>query len=203
MLLKNMRFISCAFCLVLLLNSCGNSKDPYPTPGDFPPYGFIIEFSKKIGPGTGLILRSYGINRGVPKNYQPIHGVASFSAGFSLSKKREDEISLDAARNLIVFLVDNFVNEINSTKEIIPWLDTYPYTNNLLDITLYFEDERRIDLGQGVAIVYFRKGEIEYEGYRIDEYTGRYPANGEHFTIHKETYAEALEIVKKQDLSMQ
>ncbi|PIR34256.1 MAG: hypothetical protein COV37_13595, partial [Bdellovibrio sp. CG11_big_fil_rev_8_21_14_0_20_39_38] len=76
------------------------------------------------------------------------------------------------------------------------------FTNNLLDLTLHFKDENRIDLGQGIAIIYYSKGKIKYKGYRIHEYTGRYPARGEHFTIHEETYEQALEMIKKQDPSM-
>lgn len=197
-----MKSISYTLLIVLLLNSCSNSKGPYPTPRDYPPYGLIVSFSETIKPETGLRLSGYGINNGLPKGHQHINGIGSFCASYTLAKTRTDIISLQEARNLLVFVAEGLLKEINSNQEVRPELDVYPFVSDLIDITIRFKDENQIDLGQGVAVVYFWKGEIEYEGYRIDEYTGRYPASGKHFTIHKETYAEALEIVKKQDSSM-
>jgi len=127
-----------------------------------------------------------------------MNGIGNFSASFALAKTRADEISLEQARNLLVFVAENLLKEINSNPEVIPNLDIYPFVSDLLDITIHFTDENQIDLGQGVAIVYFWKGKIEYEGYKIDEYRSRYPSRGEHFAIHEETYAEALEIIKNQ-----
>jgi hypothetical protein len=53
-------------------------------------------------------------------------------------------------------------------------------------------------LGQGVAIVYFAKGKIKYEGYEIEGYRRPGCAYGQHYTVHEESYEEALDIVKKQ-----
>jgi hypothetical protein len=188
-----MKFTNLILCCLFLISSCAK-KDVI---GNFPPYKLIIEFAKKIKPETDLVLSGYGINNGLPKDYQK-KGIGSFRASFKLPKEKNDEISLEYARNLIVFLGERFLEEINSNSEIRPDLDFYPFTSDSIDITVHFKDENQIDLGQGVALIYFYHGKIVYEGYKIEKYTNRFPAIGKHFTIHEESYAEALEIVKRQ-----
>jgi len=193
----NMKFINYLFIFFISLSSCTNKKNVKNWCQTYPPYKLIIEFSQKINPETNLVLRSYGINWCLPKGYQK-KGIGNFSASYSLSKKKNENVLLDDARKLTLFVAENFLQEINSNGEITPELDVYPLTSEFLDLCLHFEDENRIDLGQGVAIVYFNNGKIKYEGYDIHKYTGSYPAEGKHFVMHEETYAEALEIVKKQ-----
>ena len=162
-----------------------------------PEYRLLTSFSKKISPHTGLIISSYGINNNLPKEYQFKNGVANFTVTYSLHKQKQDEISIEYARNLLISLTHNLLEEINSNSEIRSHLDAYPLSADLLRITIRFKDENKIDLGQGIATVYLSNGKIEYEGYEIHEYTGTYPASGKHFTIHKETYEQALDIVQK------
>ncbi len=188
-----MKFTNLIFCLVFLVFSCTSRGGIR----DYPPYKLIIEFGEHIKPETGLVLSGYGVNVGLPKDYKG-RGIGNFRASFKLPKMRSDEISLDYARNLIVFLGERFLGEINSNSKVRPDLDFYPFTSDFIDITIHFKDENQIDLGQGVALIYFRQGRIVYEGYKISEYTNRFPAIGKHFTIHEESYAEALDIVKKQ-----
>jgi len=194
----NIKYIRLILIFVVLIYSCTSKKDVNDPYQMTPPYKLINLFSRKIKPETSLILTSYAYNWCLPRDYQCTNGIGNFSASYRLPKSKNDEISLEYARNLIVFLAENLLQDINSNSEVRSHLDVYPFSSNLIHITIHFEDENRIDLGQGVAIVYFSKGKIEYEGYKIDKYTGRYPADGKHYTIHKETYAEALDIVKKQ-----
>lgn len=196
-----MKFIRFVFFLVFLISSCTCKKDVKDPCQMYPPYKLINLFSQKIKPETDLVLRGYGINWCLPKGYQYKNGIGNFAASYSLQKTKNEEISLGYARNLIVFLTEKLLQEINSNPEVIPDLDVYPFISDLIRISIHFEDENRVDLGQGVAIVYFSKGKIEYEGYKIYEYAGRFPAVGKHFTIHEESYAEALDIVKKQSFS--
>ena len=194
-----MKFINLILihCLVILSSCC--KKDRQVMPEDvLPEYKLIDTFSKKIKTETNLILRAYGINMDLPKGYFHKNGTANFYVSYRLCKAKQDEISLEQARNLTVFLTEKLLQEINSTLEVRPSLDTYPFVSDLIKVVLYFEDEKQIDLGQGVAVVYFLKGKIKYEGYKIYEYRETYPARGKHFVIHEETYAEALDIVKKQ-----
>ena len=184
--------------IILFLYTSSCSKKPETGTEMYPPYRLIVDFSKEINPETGLVLFAYGINNGLPKNYEYINGVANFKAGYALYKKKEDLISLDYARQLLVFTAENMIKRINLTPEIIPDLDAYPATSDSIRISIYFLDEIKVQLGQGVAEVRFANRKIKYEGYEIREYTNRYPAKGRHYIIHEETYTEALEIVKKQ-----
>ena len=192
-----MRFINLGLFFVFLLSSCSCRGKVRSNIRDYPPYKLIIEFAQSIKQETGLVHTSYGINNSLPEGYQG-KGIGSFKASFRLPKTKNDEISLEYARNLIVFLWERFLEDINSNTEIRPKLDFYPFTSDSINITVHFEDENRIALGQGVALVYFKRGIIEYQGYKIEEYATRFGTLGKHFTIHEESYAEALEIVKKQ-----
>lgn len=192
----NMKFIN--ILLILSFASCSPKMDVNDPNQMKPPYKLLNLFSRKIKSETGLVLSSYGYNNHVPKGYQYKNGIANFGVSYHLPKSKNDEVSLEHARNLIVFLAENLLKDINSSSEIRDKLDVYPFVSNLINISIHFEDEIRVDLGQGVAVVYFSNGKIEYEGYKIEKYTGQYPAEGKHYTIHKETYAEALDIVKKQ-----
>ncbi len=197
-LLVNMKYINyflifCFFCAC----SCSKKKE-VDLSQMYPPYRLIHLFSQKIKQDSGLILRSYGINNFLPENYEYINGIRDFSISYSLGKTKNDEISLDHARNLVVYLVENLLEEINSNNEVTPDLDVYPFISDLLTLSIYFEDESRIHLGQGVAMAHLYHGKIKYKGYYILKYRDRYPAEGRHYLIHEESYAEALEKVKKQ-----
>ena len=164
----------------------------------FPAYKLIKTFSKRIRPETDLILFSYGVNHNLPKDYQFKNAVATFSTTYDLRKTQKDTISLEHARKLIISLTESFLQEINSSQDVRPDLEVYPFTSNLLSVYIHFIDENKVDLGTGICAVYFKDGKIEYEHYEIYEYTGSYPANGNHYKVHEETYAEALDIVQKQ-----
>lgn len=188
-----MKYINIIIICVFFIFGCSVKSDSK----KFPYYKLIIEFAQKIKKETGLVHTGYGINNTLPEGYHR-KGIGNFDASFRLQKNKNDEITLEFARNLILFLGENFLQEINSDLEVRPDLDFYPFTSDSIDITVHFEDENRVDLGQGVALIYFKRGKIIYQGYKIQEYATRYGTVGKHFTIHEESYAEALEIVKKQ-----
>ena len=193
-----MRFTRFLLIILITLISCTCKNTRSIPTREYPPYKLIIDFSKKIKSNTSLVLDGYGINIGLHKGIDYTKGIGNFSASYYLKKNKSDEISLENARNLLVFLTENFSREITSNNEISQYLVAHQYLSDLMRISLYFEDENRIQLGQGVAHIYFSKGKIKYEGYNITEYTGKYPAIGKHYTIHEESYADALDIVKKQ-----
>ena len=181
------RSLTYVLIFILLLSSCSSKmdvKDPHQMK---PPYKLIKLFSRKIKPETDLVLASYGYNNNIDKEYQYINGIANFSATYALKKTKNDEISLEFARNLLVFLAENLLRDINSTSEIIPELDVYPFVSDRINITIRFEDENGIGLGQGISRAHFSEGKIKYESYKIHKYTGRYPAEGKHYTIHEES----------------
>ena len=191
-----MKYINLIIFLCVVFSSCGKVDR---TASDIlPAYKLIVTFSKRIQPDTALILCSYGINKSLPKDYQYKNVVANFSADYKLYKTQKDTISLEHARELIVSLAESLLEEVNSNQNVRTDLEVHPFTTDLLAVSIRFKDENQIDLGQGVSAVYFANGKIKYKRYDISEYTGRYPAIGKHFTIHQETYAEALDIVQKQ-----
>jgi|GEM_PF-2886229 len=167
-----------------------------------PEYRFIKNFAQKIKPSTALILYAYGINNNLPRNYELKNQVANFTTDFFLFKTQQDSISLEEARTLLVSVTEAFLQEINSNLEIRELLDYYPFTSNSISISINFTDQNKIDLGNGIAQVSFSKGDIQYERYEIYEYTNRYPAIGKHFTVHRESYTEALELVRNQGALM-
>ncbi len=163
-----------------------------------PEYAFLQEFSEQIKPQTGLILRGYGVNNSLPEGYNFTNHIARMGVSYSLSGTRNDQVSLDEARRMVVFVVENLLQAINSNQTIGPRLEVWPFVNDRLRVNMYFEDENRIHLGQGIALIYFSRGTIKYKRYDITKYTGKFPAEGKHVLVLEEPYADALEIVKQQ-----
>lgn len=140
---------------------------------------------------NGWILSSYGFNKDEFRSAD----AAIFDVSYYLPCKRNDSISIEQARAYLVHIVDIFLKEINEKQELESYLKIYPYTSDLIDVSLYFEDENRIDLGQGIAVVHLTCGKIKYERYEIEQYRKEYPAIGKHFVQYTESYEEALELV--------
>jgi hypothetical protein len=190
-----MKFISFLSIFIFILLGCHKK-----TVGEIlekdPSYKVMLTFSEKIKTETNLILKGYGLND-VPKDYKFINGVANFNVSYLLTKDKEDEISIEGARNLVVFVAENFLKTVNSDEKVIPNLDTYPITYNSININIHIEDKNRIHLGQGVAIVHLWDGKIRYDGYKINEYTGKFPADGNRHIMLEENYADALKKVSK------
>jgi len=214
-------FIVCS--LVLSFSSC--EKEQVDISELCSEYKLIKVFSERIEPETGLVLRSYAINYNLPKGHQFKNGVGDFMASYTAYKTQQDVISLEEARRLIVSVAESLLQEINSNLTVRPKLDVYPMTSDLLTISINFKDENHIELGNGgVSRMYFSNGKINYERYEIYEYTKRcqlpegvyvhdeidgkirsYQVTqptvpvGKNFIIHQENYAEALDIVKKEN----
>jgi hypothetical protein len=105
---------------------------------------------------------------------------------------------LEEARSLIVSVAEGLLQEINGNLEVRSMLKFYPFNVDLINIVIHFKDENKIDLGAGISMAYLSNGKIKYERYEIHEYRSQYPAIGEHFVVHTESYTEALDIVKSQ-----
>ncbi len=158
-----MRFIKFLFVFYFILFvSCGRSAKDV---SDVPAYKLIIDFSRNLKKEKNLILYRYGINNDLPEFYKINNGVANFSVAYVLFKEKEAVVTLEEARRLLVFIVENLLREINSSKEIRSELDVFPFTSDLVSVSIYFKDKNKIDLGNGVAYVYFSKGKIDYEKY--------------------------------------
>jgi hypothetical protein len=162
---------------------------------DVPEYKFICDFSEKIKKDFDLTLYCYGVNIGSkPKNVK--FGISNFRISYYVSKKKGDAVTLEESRNLIIFVVEKLLSEINYSDVIRDRLDVFPFTSNSIDLMIYFKDENKIDLGNGIATVSLYNEKIKYEKYDISEYRKTYPCIGKHHVIHQESYEDALQIVK-------
>ena len=190
-----MKFISFFFLVycVFFVSCKKNTK----VVSDVPAYKLIIDFSENIRNDKKLVLYRYGVNNNLPGSYEIINGLANFSVAYVLFKEKDGLVTLEQAREILVFIVERFLLEINSSEEIRSELDFFPFTNDLLNVSLYFKDKNKIDLGNGIAYVCFSNGNIKYEKYDIEEYREVYPAIGKHSIIHQESYQDALNIVKR------
>lgn len=194
-----MKFINFIFInsILIFLLGCGKSERKDISQA-IPEYRLINEFSNKITNETGLVLCGYGVNNYLPKGYEYKNSVVNFNVSYNLKKTRFDTVTLDESRRLLVSVAEGLLKQVNSNQEIVPLLESYPLESDSLHITFFIQDENQIGLGSGVSEVYFSGGMIKYRRYEIEKYSSTYPADGKHYTIHEETYDEALKIVKEQ-----
>jgi hypothetical protein len=179
---------------------CDNS-DYY----QFPPYGIIKRFSNRIQPKTGLVLTGLRANHGLTDEHKQKYGKANFYFGYKLIKNRDDTITENEARCLLVSVAESFLKEVNSDPSMKDYTDNFPINYNFTDIIIWFVDHEGIELGSGIANIMLHNGTIRYETYKIREYrrNGPMPSSiGEHSVILAEPYPEALDIVKNQNCLM-
>ena len=98
------------------------------------------------------------------------------------------EVSLEEARELIVYVVSTCLSEINTHTEWSPYFSEYPVTAKTLDISIYVKksDQTRFSLEaiNGISAI---EGAVEYKIIL--------PGIAPIQTIHEETCQEALAIV--------
>ncbi len=98
------------------------------------------------------------------------------------------DISLDEARELIVFSTETFVNEVNSCKKIKPYLANDPFTEKNVEIRIWFNklDYSMVDSNY-ISFIFNNRGKIEY-------YPGE-PAYNLRNPMLVEKYDESLKIL--------
>lgn len=162
-----------------------------------PEFRLINKFAKKLKQEKGLVLHAYGINHSLEKDYQFVNGTANLYSAYYSFRNKDDGVSKEEARCLLISVTESFVNAINTDEELRPRLDVYPVDYQNIQLRINFVDKNKVELGQGVSYVGLRKGKIKYEGYKIEEYNAEH-IWGRHFTIHEETYPEALKIAERE-----
>ncbi len=190
--MKFIRFCLAGF-LVLFVAGCGQKSMEIEVV-----YNFIKKVSEDIKKDTGLELALYGVNGEVPKEYVMKNEIYNIHVTYWLYKNKQDELSLEEVRRLTLSVAEKLVREFNSDPVISQKLEFHPFSFDDIELYIHIVDENKIALGQGVSTVYFSKGKVKYKGFEIIEYSNTYPARGRGYTIHEESYAEALDIVKKQ-----
>lgn len=193
--MRYIKIIAC-LCFCFMQHGC-KQTNIY----QYPPYGLIKKFSEEIQSQTGLKLSSFGATHGLDEKNKKKYGKANFDIIYKLIKNRNENISVEEARCLLISVSEAFLRKVNSDPSISQYTDTYPLPVDMIDITIFFLDHAGIELGAGVSSVQLWKGNIKYEAYAIEEYhmIGKTEsAYGHHSVLLKESYAEALEIVKQQ-----
>ena len=111
----------------------------------------------------------------------------------ALSFNCYDILSIESSRELVVNCVEQYLVTVNNNKEIRPYLHNYPFTEQNIDLTIFFyqgADFKDAIPGQ-VSCASALNGKIFYHTKDPeDEYKLE--------TLHQETYEEALRIVKEQ-----
>ena len=101
------------------------------------------------------------------------------------------ELSLEEARELIVYVVSTCLSEINTHPEWVPYFSEYPVTEKTLDIDVFIEDSGEIKIPHdAINCVSATEGVVKYQIIL--------PGIAPIQTVHKETYQEALSIVCSQ-----
>ncbi len=100
------------------------------------------------------------------------------------------EMSRDEYRKLIIDCSEYYLNKINSSEDLRPHLHNVPFDANNIHLCIYVfsKDRNRFNVGQlsSISVV---KGKVRYT-IRETEFTVK--------TTHKESYEEALQIVREQ-----
>ena len=136
--------------------------------------GITVKTAEKLEQEHGLILVGIG--------GQMMHDIQMMSMSFFLYH----EVSLEEARKLIVYSVEEYLSNINSNEKIRPYLHEYPFTAKNVEVWLWLYDIDHFNLPKGTihhvlaeneTISYFIKGEKRRK------------------TLHEESYEQAKSLV--------
>jgi hypothetical protein len=95
------------------------------------------------------------------------------------------------ARKLIIQVVDEFINDINSKQNIKLYLRNYPFTVNNINLLIGFKKNNQYPIEGKVAFISCSNEKIDYATFEHEK---------NHLTnIFRETYNEALQIISKKN----
>jgi hypothetical protein len=105
----------------------------------------------------------------------------------SMSFQYYQEVDFDQARELLLYAVDTYLEEINKDQEVRPYLVTYPFTAENVEIHIWFygPDRRRLPYGK-IDYVLAANGTFMYDS-SVDKFTSK--------MLSEETYEEAKQKV--------
>jgi hypothetical protein len=103
------------------------------------------------------------------------------------------EVSLEEARELVVYAAEKYLNNINANKKITPFLHDTPFTKKNIEINLFIYKPDRSSLDSDkIYYISMLKGGLSYYAKAPDRTKA----------LIKETYEEALEIVNNEKNSL-
>jgi hypothetical protein len=107
--------------------------------------------------------------------------------GFDCSK----EVDVEKARELLIYCVKEYLSEINSSKEIRPFLHNYPFTPKNVEIVIYFHNSDRSRVpSDKITVAASNDGEIIYYVYDLEKRTLK--------TLCEESYERALQSISSE-----
>jgi hypothetical protein len=103
-----------------------------------------------------------------------------------------NEIDIPQARELLVTASTLFLERINSNEEIRPYLKNYPFVPNNIEVIIFFKkiDGSDLELGE-LQIASIQDGILCYDVQNLQPHLIQ--------TIHKETFEEAVVILKESE----
>ena len=98
------------------------------------------------------------------------------------------EISVDRARELLLYCASEYLSAINASEEIRPYLIHYPFTLKDIEILIFIrqQDRREVPIGS-LAVATLINDMLEYKAEQQEASSFK--------KIHKETYQEALQLL--------
>ncbi len=99
------------------------------------------------------------------------------------------EMNVDQARELYVMMMESFLQRVNSSQELRPFMHNYPFEITNINLTIDFENSSgRITNDGHVAMIFIgRNQELLFRGYNSD--------NEDFYSLCREPYAKALKQV--------
>ena len=95
------------------------------------------------------------------------------------------EVDLKTGRELIIYVINEYLSSINSNKEIRPYLHEYPFTAKNVEIRIFVYNPDRSELPlEKIYCIECINGELEY-----------YARSNPRQAIYEETYEEALQAI--------
>lgn len=174
-----------SFCLIVLTLCCSCNVDFSVQESDYEKDADAVtaRVAKKIHQETGLKLMGIG------------GGMIQQINRMGMSFARYGDLSMEEARELLVYCVEEYLDAINADEKIRPYLCCYPFSPNNIEINIfiYGEDRRAPPIGflTVVAEIY---GRMTYKIHQPDPVIMK--------TIHEEPYNEAKKLVEQQDPGM-
>lgn len=153
-------------------------------------YGMnFLEHTDKYEKENNLVLNLYGINTNWSKNYPSWNNIHLFRTTFYCI----ENLNLEQTRKKIIHATQEFLFLINSNKSLKPFLYKYPFTYNELHFIIIFNKKNGDYVDKNfISKCTLNDGTINY-------YTTSNPKELAFDRIHKETYEEALEILKREE----
>jgi len=138
-----------------------------------------IKFAHKITAETAKKLQTEKKLYLIGTGGQMMHDIQMMAMDFNYYQ----EVDLNTARELLMYVVNEYLAAINNNTEVRPYLHEYPFTAKNIETTIFIYGPNRRDLPQEkICRVKCIKGRFDYYN-GLDDYN----------PIYRETYDEALQ----------